>query len=302
MDTTSPTVAAPHVLQLSPRAGSQKHFVEMQANMVYRQFDDRRPLPGGRQLRYDFLRPSSPTPTPLVIFIKGGAFRNMHKSRYLPQLMDLAKAGLAVASIEYRTSNECVFPGQLNDVKAAVRYFRAHAEELHLDPHAVAVWGNSAGGTLATLLGATNKEPEHEGKGEYQEYSSNVSAVVNWYGVTDAASMPDAEKADSPVALLLGEPASPESSVTNWFTPGQYLGADTPHMLIMHGDHDTVVPYRQSEILAQALAEKGLPFDFYRIAGAHHSFEQFSTQTDALNITAAFLMAHLWRTSTCSCT
>ena len=302
MDTTSTAMATPHLLQLSPRSLSGRHFVEMQTDMVYRQFDERRPLPGGRQLRYDFLRPTSATPTPLVIFIKGGAFRNMHKTRYLPQLMDLASTGLAVASIEYRTSNECVFPGQLDDVKAAVRYFRAHAEELNLDPHAFGVWGNSAGGTLATLLGATNNDPEYEGRGEHREYPSSVSAVVNWYGVSDAASMPDAEKADSPVALLLGEPASPESSVTNWFTPGRYLGADTPHMLIMHGDHDKVVPYRQSEILTEALGDLGLPFDFYRIAGADHSFEQFTVQTDALNITTEFLLTHLRHASTCNCT
>lgn len=283
---------APRILELRADSAARSHFVELQTDVVYRQFDDGQSLPG-RQLCYDFLRPSSETPTPLVLFIKGGGFKNVHKSRYLPQLFDLAKLGIAVASVEYRTSNECVFPGQLDDLKAAVRYFRAHAAALNLDPQAFAAWGNSAGGTLATWLGATNNDPAYEGKGEYSGYASNVSAVVDWYGVTDAASMPDIEKANSPIAFLLGEPGASGSFATKRFAPREYLGADTPPMLIMHGDQDQVVPLSQSEVLAAALTEKALPFDFICVARGRHSFEQFSIDTDALEITIGFLLSHL---------
>lgn len=291
------TIPAAVALPTSPGTGHP--FVEMFTDMVYRQFDQGRPLPGGQQLRFDFLKPASQKPTPLVIFIKGGGFRNIHKSRYLPQLLDLAKSGVAVASIEYRTSNVAAFPAQLHDVKAAARYFRAHAAAWNLDAEAFAVWGNSAGGTLATLLGATNGDPVSEGQGEHLEHSSRVSAVATWYGVTDALAMPDAGIPGSPLSQLFGVPSLQDSEQGRSLTPARYMGPDTPPFLIMHGDLDATVPCRQSEILAAALAERHVPFEFYRLEGAGHSFEQFTSDSRALDTTRTFLLNYLNRHPKC---
>ncbi|MGT2462253.1 alpha/beta hydrolase fold domain-containing protein [Sinomonas atrocyanea] len=285
----------PAAVTLPTSPGTGQPFVEMFTDMVYRQFDHGRPLPGGQQLRFDFLRPSSQEPTPLVIFIKGGGFRNIHKSRYLPQLLDLAQAGVAVASVEYRTSNVAAFPAQLHDVKAAVRYFRSHAAEWNLDGDAFAVWGNSAGGTLATLLGATNGDRASEGEGEHPEHSSRVSAVATWYGVTDALAMPNTDMPGSPMSQLFGVPTLQDSEQARTLTPARYIGPDTPPFLIMHGDRDATVPCRQSELLAAALAERGVPFKFYRLEGAGHSFEQFTSNSQALEITRSFLLGNLNR-------
>lgn len=250
MATTDPVGEARTIL-LDDRQRS--FFVELHTNLVFRQFDRGRLLPGGRQLRYDLLQPLADTPTPLVIFVKGGAFRNVHRSRFVPALMSLAERGIAVASVEYRTSNECRFPGPLHDVKAAVRYFRAHAGELNIDPTAIAVWGNSAGGTLATILAATNGVAEYEGNGEHLEHCSSVCAVANWYGLVDATAFGGSTDPDSPVRALLGPPDGPGD---RWFSPATYLGPATPPMLIVHGDSDTVVPPEQSQILARELSAR----------------------------------------------
>jgi acetyl esterase/lipase len=281
--TTDP-VGEARTIRLDDRQRS--FFVELHTDLVFRQFDGGRLFPGGRQLHYDFLQPLAETPTPLVVFIKGGAFRNVHRSRFVPALMSLAERGIAVASVEYRTSNECRFPGQLHDVKAAVRYFRAHAAELNIDPAAIAAWGNSAGGTLATILGATNGVAEYEGNGEHREHSSSVCAVADWYGLVDAKAFGDSADPDSPVRALLGPPGGPDDL---WFSPSTFLGPATPPMLIVHGDRDTVVPPEQSQILARGLSARGLRFEYYSVEGAGHSFSQLCMRSDALEITRCFL-------------
>lgn len=216
----------------------------------------------------------------------------MFKSKYLPQLISFAQKGFAIASIEYRTSNEAKFPSQLYDVKAAVRYFRAHADQYNIDPDNIGVWGNSAGGNLASLLGTTNRNPEFEGKGEYLNVSSEVKAVVNWYGVIDMLKMPDT-RSDSYSSLFIGGPVTEELEKAKNANPITHIDEHTPPFLIMHGDSDKVVPLLQSELLYQALKEKDKEVEYFVVEGGEHSFLQFSTRTDALSIVFEFFNRHL---------
>lgn len=123
-------------------------------------------------------------PCPTIVWLCGGAFRVMDRSAWMPELMRYAEAGFVVASVEYRTGNEAVFPAPLIDVKAAIRYLRAHAKEFCVDPEIIISMGESAGGALACLLGVTGEKREFD-QGEYQEQSSGVCAVVDYYGLTD---------------------------------------------------------------------------------------------------------------------
>ncbi|WP_248959806.1 alpha/beta hydrolase [Sphaerisporangium perillae] len=278
--------------QLELRDSPAEQFVELYTNLVYRQTDGGSLLPGGRQLRYDFLKPQSDVPTPLVVFFKGGGFRTVHRARYLPALMALARTGTAVASVEYRTSNECRFPGQVEDAKAAVRYFRRNAAQLNLAPQAIAAWGNSAGGTVATVLGATNGQDPADDGHHGPSIDSSVCAVADWYGVVDARRVAEGTDADAETVLrtLLG-PHDPDDNP--WFEPATYLGPCTPPMLLVHGDDDKVVDISQSDSLARELERRALPYEYLVVRGAGHSFRDISTRSDALQATCDFLRRNL---------
>ena len=137
-----------------------------------------------KDLKMDLLAPSGSSgqgKRPLFVWICGGGFATMERSAYIPWLTYFAKRGYIAASIEYRLSNSAHFPAQIEDVKKAIRFLRAHADEYGIDPDRVAVGGESAGGNLASMVGVTNDIAAFD-VGEYPEQSSHVSAVVNFYG------------------------------------------------------------------------------------------------------------------------
>ena len=169
--------------------------------------------PGGyRPLQLDVWVPATEAPAPLVVWVHGGAWM-MGDRRYLPptlrpnQLFEaLLDAGLAVATIDYRFAKEARFPAQLHDVKAAVRYLRAHAEALGINVDRIGVWGESAGGHLAALVALTADRTDLEGDLGVVGPSSAVDVVVDWYGVSDAASTepmrrPEPTSARRPMSL-----------------------------------------------------------------------------------------------------
>ena len=148
--------------------------------------------------------PATATPAPLVVWIHGGGFM-FGDRRYLPetlrpnQVFDaLLDAGLAVATIDYRHALEAPFPAQLHDAKAAVRYLRAHADELGISTERIGVMGESAGGHIAALVGLTAHRADLEGTHGVVGPSSAVDVVVDWYGPADLTTMPrmDAAAAD----------------------------------------------------------------------------------------------------------
>jgi acetyl esterase/lipase len=150
---------------------------------------------GFRPLQLDVWVPEVSAPPPLVVWIHGGAWL-FGDRRYLPETLrsnqhfdESLAAGLAVASIDYRHSREASFPAQLHDAKAAIRYLRAHSEALGIDTARIGVWGESAGGHLAALVGLTDRRPDLEGDLGAVGPSSAVDAVVDWYGPSDLAAM-----------------------------------------------------------------------------------------------------------------
>src|SRR4249919_899820 len=144
--------------------------------------------PGYRPLLLDLWVPASPSPPPLVVWIHGGAWM-LGDRRYLPETVrpnqlfeELVAAGLAVATIDYRHALEAQFPAQLHDAKAAIRYLRAYANELGIETERIGVWGESAGGHLAALVGLTGQQLDLEGAIGVLRQSSAVDVVVDWYG------------------------------------------------------------------------------------------------------------------------
>ena len=242
---------------------------------------------GFRPLQMDVWVPPAATPSPLVVWIHGGAWMGGDR-RYLPetlrpgQLFDaLLAAGLAVATIDYRHALEAAFPAQLHDAKAAVRYLRAHADVLGVDAARVGVAGESAGGHLAALLALTASRADLEGSQGVTGPSSAVDVVVDWYGVSDLSTMPRttppphvAEKLPPEFAtppqdfLLRGADAATRADAS----PITHVTAQAPPFLLLHGTTDWLVPYAQSEQLHAALTSAGVESRLVPVEGAEHIF------------------------------
>ena len=232
---------------------------------------------GHERQKLDLYVPSATKPLPLVIWVHGGGWRGGSKQgcRSLPFL----EHGYAAASVGYRLSRHAVFPAQIEDCKAAVRWLRAHAREYNLDPERFAAWGSSAGGHLVALLGTSGEFKEFD-KGENLEVSSRVQAVVDCYGPTDFTQMrkqalPDAttnpDAPDSATAQLLGGPLPLNQDKAARANPITYASRDDPPFLIMHGNRDKLVPNQQSELLRDALQKGGVDVTLTLFDGAGHA-------------------------------
>ena len=232
---------------------------------------------------------------PLIIWVHGGAWRGGNKTHYRP--MEYLSAGYAGASINYRLSQHAVFPAQIEDVKAAVRWLRANAETYRLDPNRFAAWGSSAGGHLVAMLGTAGDVPEFE-VGENLEVSSKVQAVVDYFGPTDflqmdAHRLPDGlvhDAPDSPESKLVGGSIQAHKDRVAKANPITYVSKDNPPFLIIHGDQDKLVPFHQSVLLKDALEKAGVSVTFYRVEGGGHGWFR---DPKVPELTKAFFEQHL---------
>ncbi len=223
-----------------------------------------------------YLPEDAVSPLPLIVWVHGGAWREGTKEH--PRALRLVSEGYAVASIEYRLSQEAIFPAQLHDCKAAVRWLRAHAGTYGLDPSRLVAWGGSAGAHLASLLGVTGGVAELEGSLGHPEQSSAVRAVCSWYGPSDFLRMDDIRGAmghdapDSPESQLVGAPIQARPDLVARANPITYVGPDAPPFLLMHGTADDVVIPNQSELLHTALVAAGAQSTLILLGGLGHGF------------------------------
>jgi acetyl esterase/lipase len=235
---------------------------------------------GTNRLLLDLFLPDDGGPFPLIIWIHGGAFRAGSKENN--RAIRMVSRGYAVASINYRLSQVAVFPALMHDAKAAVRWLRAHAESYHLDPQRFGVWGGSAGGYLAAMVGIVQDIPELEGNLGYREISSCVQAVCDWYGPSDFLHMNDVpgtmdhDAPDSPESQLIGAPIRQHPELVARTNPITYItkekASDLPPFLIMHGGNDrTVIPV-QSQLLHDALVAVGADVTLVILGGLGHGF------------------------------
>ena len=217
---------------------------------------------------------------PLIIWIIGGAWKDVDRSKFNIELASFAKAGFAVASIEYRVSHEAVFPAQIIDVKSAIRFLRKNAERFNLDTDHFYVMGESAGAHLAALAAASGFMTEWD-KGDNTEVSSCVQGCVSLYGICDFLdhplnSVPELFFETKPEELLVGGPITGDRRLlARFMNPLEYACDRTPPFLILHGTEDTVVPCRQSEILYEGLTKRGVKADLYLVEGANHADDRF---------------------------
>jgi len=247
-------------------------------------------------------------PFPVILSIHGGAFKSGDKGdgQVIPMLEGL-KRGYAVVSINYRLSGEAIWPAQINDVKAAVRWLRANSTQYKLNPEKIAAWGGSAGGHLSAMVGTSGivKELEDLSQGNTDQ-SSRVQAVVDWFGPTDFLKMDEQAKEskvsnpqihsipDSPESQLIGKNLKDAPELVEAANPETYITKDDPPFFIQHGLADPLVPYPQSVYFAEKL-EKVIGKEHVTlelIPGSGHGGPAFST-SENLNKVFVFLDKYL---------
>lgn len=234
---------------------------------------------------------------PLVVFVQGSAWRQQDLYAAIPNLSQIAAKGYVIASVEIRDTDIAQFPAAIEDVKCAIRYMRKHAEEYGIDPNRVAVWGDSSGGHLALMTGLTIGEYDNR---LYSEQTDEVSAVIDYYGVSDLLTLGkyndilDHDAADSPEGLLIGGKVQDHMELAKKASPfHQDLDKKLPPFLIIHGDSDAIVHVNQSIEMYKALKEHGQKVFFYKVVGADHGTGIWNPQV--LDITERFLSANLKR-------
>ena len=256
--------------------------------------------PGARAQSLDVFVPKNATgKMPLIIWIHGGGWINGNKENC--PVVDFTARGYVVASINYRLSGAAIFPAQIIDCKSAIRFLRVNAEKYQIDPNHVGVWGSSAGGHLAALVGTTGDVKEFD-QGDNLSISSKVQAVVDYFGPTDFLKMdsnglPDAKmKHDiptSPESRLIGGPITENKDKVAKANPITYITKDTPPFYIAHGDRDPTVAPNQSQLIHDALKAANVPADLYWVKGAGHGGPQFFARGELKDAVTAFWDKHL---------
>jgi acetyl esterase/lipase len=232
---------------------------------------------GEKSLRLDLYLPQgAPGPLPAIVWVHGGAWRAGSKEN--PRAAPMAERGYAVASVGYRLSQEALYPAQIHDCKAAVRWLRAHADAYGLDPRRFGAWGASAGGHLVALLVTSGGVPELEGELGHLQQSSRVQAVCDFFGPSDFLRMDDVpgtmthDAPDSPESQLVGGPIQEHPDLVARANPIAYVTPGDPPFLLVHGQEDYTVIANQSELLYDALCAAGVEATLHLVPGAGHGF------------------------------
>ncbi len=236
---------------------------------------------GSRVLTLDIFQPTEAVDAaPLIIWVHGGAWRaGSKKDVPVTRWLEL---GFAIASIEYRLSPEAPFPAQMHDIKSAIRFLRANAEGYHFDSQRFVIAGSSAGGHLAALAGVTNGNEELEGVvGDFRQASSDVQAIVSFYGGSNLQSILEQSTAHglsvrvSALQLLLGGQPSEKPELARLASPVSHVEATDPPLWLVHGDADPQMPIAQSEELVAHYKKVGLPIHFDIVHNGKHGGKEF---------------------------
>lgn len=228
----------------------------------------------GHAMLLDLYRPRQiQRKLPVIVWLYGGAWK-MGSKDFCP-IAFMATQQVAIVSINYRLDEVAIFPAQIYDCKGAIRWLRANAAEYDLDPDHIGVFGVSAGGHLAALLGTTAGNPRMEGDvGGNLNYSSRVQCVCAFYPPTDLNRLVnDPEKRANPhgdVARLLGGAVADNVDKANFASPLFYVDRNSAPFFLMHGGADNLVPPEQSEIFYDALKKAGVEAHLEIIPGEGH--------------------------------
>jgi acetyl esterase/lipase len=239
---------------------------------------------GGRELTLDLFAAQGPSDQrTAVLQFHGGGLRVGSPAMIHAKCAELAEHGITVLAVEYRLLSEAPWPAPIHDVKAAIRWTRAHAGELGIEADRICVHGYSAGGHLALLAAGTPDVAELEGEGGHAGVSSRVAAVVALYPPIGFHASGPPEPTDTPRAPPVSEDGTvPAGALFDRQTteaeargasPIAHVGPEFPPTMLVHGTADTLIPWRCSVLLHRALVEAGAEADLRLYAGQQHAFD-----------------------------
>lgn len=256
-------------------------------------------------LSLDLLTYKDDKTRPCVVYVVGGGFSSAAKERNLYDRYEIAKAGYVVASVQYHVISNGIYSDAVKDIKAAIRFIRANAKKYGINPDKLAVWGESAGGYLAAMVGTTNGVKEFE-DGENQNQSSNVQAAIDVYGLSDLTKIgADYDEAAANAHFTLISPDGKfihgkNSGLTSLDKPEavakanpiNYVDKNDPPFLLLHGTQDVSVSPSQTLLMHNALREAGGNSTRYVLEGARHASAEFS-DNQVIKVIVEFLDKHL---------
>jgi acetyl esterase/lipase len=208
---------------------------------------------------------------PGLVFIHGGGWAHGNKDDLKDAIREAAKKGYIAASVGYRFAPQNPFPAQVEDVKCAVRWMRAHADEIKLDPKRIGAIGFSAGAHLSMMLGAMDKDDGLEGNGGWADQPSKVQAVVAYFGPVDLLGEYPPVSQDI-VAKFIGGTKAEKTAEYRRASPITYVNSGDAPMLLFQGTNDVLVPFDQAYLMARALTEAKVPGRVELLLGSGHGW------------------------------
>jgi len=244
---------------------------------------------GASDLKLNITRPRTPPSgrMPVMIFIHGGGWSSGDRKDFHPFMFQFSKAGIFCASVQYRLAPKDRFPAQIQDVKCAVRWLRAHADEYQIDTTRMIAFGGSAGAHLAALLATTSDVPEFEGTGGNPGQSSAVNAAICLAGPYDlelgyrhsTQQRPaEANAVRGLLPSLLGGKPDEVPDAYRKASPITYARKECPPLLLVHGEDDPLVLIEQAEVFTKKLQDVGATVQFLRLPGGTH--DSFGKEPD----------------------
>jgi len=226
---------------------------------------------GGRDLRCDvYMPPQTGTSRPGVLLVHGGGWVRGDRTQLRGYGILLGRLGYVCVAPEYRLTGESKWPAQIHDVKAALRWMRANAGRLGIDSEKIAVEGNSAGGHLSLMIAGTQNMSEFEGDGGNPGVSTSVAACVAFYPPGRLAELYE-RRADAFLPALFATGATPQTHAGA--SPDRHVSSNFPPTLLISGNKDVVVNYRESLHMYNALLEAGARAELHLYEGAPHAFD-----------------------------
>jgi acetyl esterase/lipase len=222
---------------------------------------------GNTDLKLDIYRPPAGTEKRIAtIHIHGGGFTAGSKDNLADRVAPLVALGYVAIPVQYRLAGEAKWPAQIEDVKAAIRWTRANAKTLGVDPEKIAVFGYSAGGHLALFAAGTANRPEFEGKNGTPGAGTQVAACCAYYPATEVRPRPDG------TANILLQAGSDEAA-HRAASPLTYVAAGFPPTVIFHGTADVTIPLESSERLFKQFRDVKVPAELHAFEGVPHAFD-----------------------------